>query len=144
MAPGTGVGGAKWGKRAEKNLVSSCFSPKFSLRLPEKMLMKDQLCSQSVFFGFLPRELDRKPRSKVISPILWQHDNNFHSLLTPPGGMGAASGGLGDNQIRPGRDYWFLIISYNIICNNNNKEGLVDMITLGSSLWIETGPVMGP
>lgn len=87
----TGVG--LEGGVAAKNLVSSCFSPKFSP--PEKMLMKDQLCDRSVFFGLLPRELDKKPRSKVTSPILWQYGNTFCSLLTPPGGMGTASGGPG-------------------------------------------------
>ena len=103
VPPGTEAPGPRSGSRrgqtgvglgvGAKNLVSSCFSPKFSP--PGKMLMKDQLCGRSVFFGLLPRELDKKPRSKVTSPILWQHGNTFCSLLTPPGGMGTASGGPG-------------------------------------------------
>lgn len=59
------------------------------------MLMKDELCGQSVFFGLLPRELDRKPRNEVTSTIQWQLDTTFCSLLTPPREMGIASGGPG-------------------------------------------------
>lgn len=87
------MGGAK-PEKGKKNLVSSRSSPKFSLRLPEKMLIKDQLCGQSVFFGLLPGELERKPTSEVTSPILWQH----LLLATDP------SWGDGDSQWRAGRE----------------------------------------
>lgn len=95
LAPGAGAGGAKPERVAVggKNLVSSRFSPKFSLRLPEKMLIKDQLCGRSVFFGLLPGELDRKLRSKVTA--VPSYGNTFCSLLTPPGVTGTARGGPG-------------------------------------------------
>lgn len=81
-APDEGGGGAKQ-EREKMNLVSRLISPKFSLRLPEKMPMKDRLCGPSVFFGQLPGGLDRKPRS---SHQLHPYGNTFCSILTPPGG----------------------------------------------------------
>lgn len=95
-------------RKRKKNSFSSHFSPKFSLRLPEKMLMKDQLCGQSVFFGHLPRELeDTQSRSEVTSTILWQH----LLLATDPywgSGDKRLSAGKQLKETRPEHVYWVL------------------------------------
>lgn len=58
--------------------------------------MKDQLCGQSVFLGRLPGELDRNPEAREPAPY---YSNTFCSLLTPPGVMDTASGGLREKHL---------------------------------------------